>query len=84
MLFSQILIANVLAVSFSLCAADETVAAPESMITPAPAPELVKRNIQKRDPYGSRSDFIGYYTEGSDCKFYPHFKFKYAADPVIT
>ena len=62
---------NVLAVSFSLSAADDTAAALASMITPAPAPELVKESLQARDAY-TRSDFIGYYTipGSSSCKFH--------------
>jgi len=71
MLLRNIFSLNILAVGFSLCAADDTAAAPASMITPAPAPELVKKSLQARDAY-TRDDFIGYYTipGSSSCKFH--------------
>ena len=71
MLLRSIFSLNVLAVGFSLCVADHTATVPASMITPAPAPELVKKSLQARDA-ATRSDFIGYYTipGSSSCKLH--------------
>ncbi|KAH8591558.1 hypothetical protein B0O99DRAFT_719193 [Bisporella sp. PMI_857] len=55
-------LAVILSLWFAVCA-EETVSEPSiSMVTPAPDPELVKR--QTYDYYG-QSDFIGYYAHGS-------------------
>jgi hypothetical protein len=71
MLLRNIFSLNVLVVGFSLCVADDTAAASASLITPAPAPELVKKSLQARDAI-TRSDFIGYYTipGSSSCKLH--------------
>jgi hypothetical protein len=55
---------------YALSLAERASDVPKSMITPAP--ELRKR--QTIEPYGSRSDFIGYYVLGSACNKFISFQ----------